>query len=148
MKKDYQISNEIETVFYTRFRHFEYNNLKKSGDSIYKRRKYAKELIEYLCIKYHIEVAKVMVCNKPQPMKKVKDEKLKLHAYYYFNSKTIKIFNLTAVRKQTVSIHVFIDTLLHEFMHHYDREYLGIKGTPHCYGFNARIKDLKSKLED
>lgn len=147
MKSAYQRSNEITEVAYTRFRHFEYRRLVDAGDSIIKRRRYSKELIAYLCEKFKIDEANVYISNKPQPTKKMKRGRSTLRAFYFYESKTIKVFNITAVRHQVLSINVFIDQLLHEFMHHYDREYLGIMGTPHCEGFRSRIQDLKNKLK-
>lgn len=146
MTSDYKLSNEITEVAYSRFRSSEYQKLLDAGESIRKRQKYANNLIQYLCEKYKIEVANVSICNQPQPSRIGKSGRRTLYAYYYFNSKTIKLFNLTAVRQKTVSIKVLTDLLLHEFMHHYDREYLGIKSTPHSQGFKSRISDLKIKL--
>ena len=48
--------------------------------------------------------------------------------------------------KQVVAGKTFLDTLIHELMHHIDRKFLRIPSTPHSPGFYARIEDLKAKL--
>ena len=44
-------------------------------------------------------------------------------------------------------IRTFINTLLHEFMHHYDFYYLRLPDSVHCKGFESRIRDLRKKLQ-
>jgi len=48
--------------------------------------------------------------------------------------------------KVPCEIKTFINTLLHEFMHHYDYYYLRLPDSVHCKGFEARIRDLRKKL--
>ena len=49
--------------------------------------------------------------------------------------------------KVPCDIRTFINTLLHEFMHHYDYYYLRLPDSVHCKGFESRIRDLRSKLQ-
>ena len=64
----------------------------------------------------------------------------------YFVHSKIEIWNKTAMRDQTISINVFADTLILEFIHHYDTCVLCIDSI-HSAGFYKRISDLTSKLK-
>ncbi len=68
----------------------------------------------------------------------------KQYGVYYPQSQSITIQNRTAVRGQLLAPLTFIDTLLHEWLHHYDFQKLGIESL-HTSGFYARLKDLKAK---
>jgi hypothetical protein len=69
----------------------------------------------------------------------------KQYGYYRPTSRYIYIHNRTAVRGQIVAPKTFLDTLLHEWVHHYDHCKLGLNSI-HSAGFYARIRDLKTKL--
>jgi hypothetical protein len=70
---------------------------------------------------------------------------LKRYGSYRLASKTITIPNRTAVRGQIVAGKTFIDTLLHEWLHHYDTLKLKLNSI-HTKGFYLRLSDLKIKL--
>ena len=70
----------------------------------------------------------------------------KVYGRYMINLNTIEIFNLTAMTKKPVAIKTMYDTLLHEFMHHYDFTKLKLSESLHTKGFAMRISDLKKKL--
>src|SRR4030081_1032584 len=59
---------------------------------------------------------------------------------------TIRIYNLTAIRQQVLAPKVFLETLLHEWVHHYDFTGLQLERSPHTSGFFARIRDLAETL--
>ncbi len=143
-EKDYDKSNKIKAVSLNRFSKTDYKNLLlDDGD----RQKLAQALVDYLCVKFRIPRALVIVTNKPQPHTTGYSGRLKSKTFGFYKPilREITIYNTTAVRKQTVSIKVFADTLLHEFMHHYDTFYLKIKSM-HTEGFYKRISDLERKL--
>ncbi len=71
---------------------------------------------------------------------------LKRYGSYRLASKTITIPNRTAVRGQIVAGKTFLDTLLHEWLHHYDTLKLKLNSI-HTKGFYLRLSDLKVKLE-
>lgn len=141
--KEYEKSNEIREVAIKRIRHTEYKRLLKSGEDRVKRQMYSRMLMTYLCDKLGIETPLVIVTDKPQPKKYGHT----LYALYVFSGCKIIIYNTTQ-KGNVVTMDFFINTLLHEFMHHYDRVYLNIKSTPHCSGFFSRIKDLRKKLDN
>lgn len=105
------------------------------------------ELLDNICCSLKIPRARLSVINERQPHK-LYEGKLayKLYGVYHCRKETIKIANLTSIRKQIVAGKTFLDTLIHELMHHIDRKFLRIPTTPHSPGFYARIEDLKTKL--
>ena len=71
--------------------------------------------------------------------------RMRHYGYYKPDTKYIYINNRTAVRGQILAPKTFVDTLLHEWMHHYDAVKLGLDSI-HTAGFYARLKDIKAKL--
>lgn len=67
------------------------------------------------------------------------------YGYYRPPSRYIYIQNFTAVRGQPLAPRAFLETLLHEWTHHYDTVVLGLNSI-HSSGFYARLNDLKTKL--
>lgn len=141
----YKESNTATTVVYERFRKEDYARLLSDRD----RAKDGQRLLDYLCDKYSIPRVRLQVISRPQPNRR-QGGRLKMKTFGDYNraSQTIRIFNLTAVKQQVVSIKVFAETLLHEFMHHYDINYLKLSDTPHTKGFYMRISDLQRKLSE
>ena len=58
----------------------------------------------------------------------------------------IRIYHRTAVRGQVVSATAFTNTLLHEWVHHYDFAGLGLRRSPHTSGFFTRLRQLRAQL--
>ncbi len=104
-------------------------------------------LLDNVCRTLGIERARLRVLDEHQPHR-MRGGRLAYKEYgvYYFANGAIGIANLTAVRGQVVAGKTFLDTLLHELMHHVDRKLLGIPSTPHSPGFYARIENLKAGL--
>ena len=105
------------------------------------------KLLDNICRNLKIPRARLRVFEERQPHK-LRGGKLayKLYGVYRCDSAVIEIANLTSIRKQVVAGKTFLDTLIHELMHHIDRKLLRIPSTPHSPGFYARIEDLKAKL--
>ena len=105
------------------------------------------KLLDEICRSLKISRARLRVFEERQPHK-LRGGKLayKLYGVYRCDSAVIEIANLTSIRKQVVAGKTFLDTLIHELMHHIDRKFLLIASTPHSPGFYARIEDLKAKL--
>ena len=143
-KSVYEKSNNISEVALSKFRSTEYNQLLKDVN----RQKDAQSLINYLCDKFHIPYAIVKVINTPQPHATNYRGSLKSKTLGTYNSgfQLITMYNITAVKRQVVSIKTFMSTLLHEFIHHYDYAYLKFNSSPHTAGFYKRISDLEKKL--
>ncbi len=96
---------------------------------------------------------KLTVADRPQ-RHRTRGGKLELKTYGYYRiaweSKpqrgSIRIYNLTAIRQQLLAPKVFLETLLHEWVHHYDFTGLQLDQSPHTSGFFARIRDLAETL--
>ncbi|MCW5981718.1 MAG: hypothetical protein KIT09_26775 [Bryobacteraceae bacterium] len=61
---------------------------------------------------------------------------------YHPDTKVIRIWMRTAVRKQVTSYGTLLSTLCHEFCHHLDFERFGFTGSPHTRGFYERTAVL------
>ena len=59
----------------------------------------------------------------------------------------IRVYHRTAVRQQVISSKVFLNTVLHEWMHHFDFAGLKLERSPHTAGFFARLRDLADTLD-
>ncbi|MDQ6882852.1 MAG: hypothetical protein M3077_01250 [Candidatus Dormibacteraeota bacterium] len=96
---------------------------------------------------------KLAVADRPQ-RHRTRDGRLALKTYGYYRIAwdavprrgSIRIYNLTAIRQQVLAPKVFLETLLHEWVHHYDFTGLELDRSPHTSGFYARIRDLAESL--
>ncbi len=70
---------------------------------------------------------------------------MKQYGYYRPASNYIYITNRTAVRGQVLASRTFINTLLHEWLHHYETHKLRLNSV-HTSGFYLRLRDLSTKL--
>lgn len=144
MATNYEISNSITNVRLNSFRASYSHDLLKCGESITERQRVAQKLLNYLCDKFKINYVSLNVSTKARPSK----GNGQTYGLYYPLQKHIVIFNNTAKTHKTISIKSFYDTLLHEFIHHYDFEVLKLSDSLHTTGFFKRISDLKNKLGD
>src|SRR5260370_1272461 len=96
---------------------------------------------------------KLTVAARPQ-RHRTRGGKLELKTYGYYRIAwestprrgSIRIYNLTAIRQQVLAPKVFLETLLHEWVHHYDFTGLELNRSPHTSGFFNRIRDLAETL--
>jgi len=110
------------------------------------RQRYSDHLLDELCDLAEIDIVNVKVSDAKQWHKKYKGRTVfKQYGYYKPSSRYIYINNRTAVRGQILASKTFFDTLLHEWLHHYDHHALGLNSI-HTSGFYARLKDIKLKL--
>lgn len=143
--KGYDKSNKLETVALSRFDKHYMTKLLKS-ESLNDRQKNSQLLLDYLCEKFGMPKCRVRVTENARPQTKTRRGTCTEHGHYVPLTYEIVVYNTTAVKKQTVAIKTFTDTLLHEFIHHYDMTYLKFNASPHTAGFYKRISDLKAKL--
>lgn len=59
---------------------------------------------------------------------------------------TITVAYKTAVRRQVFAFKTFLNTVVHEFMHHYDHWKLRLAASFHTSGFYNRVRDLYRQL--
>ena len=138
---DYEKSNKTESVMYNKLSTKEYVKLLEDSN----RQICGQNLLNYLCDKYKINRIPLYVSEQPRK----RNGRGQTLGFYKHTASgrgvSITVYNLTAKTKAKVSIKRFTDTLLHEFIHHYDTEYLKIKSAHTC-GFYKRITDLQKKL--
>jgi hypothetical protein len=110
------------------------------------RQKISQALLDELSVLMEIDVVRVKISDAKQYHKKSKGRVVyKQYGYYKPSTKYIYINNKTAVRQQILAPKTFVDTLLHEWMHHYDHEALKLDSI-HTTGFYQRVRNLKIKL--
>ena len=76
----------------------------------------------------------------------LKNGKLMRKTYATYKAGKITISNKTAIRESAIAPKTFLDTLIHEFMHHYDYEVLKFPSSLHTAGFYYRLGDIMKKL--
>jgi hypothetical protein len=59
---------------------------------------------------------------------------------------TITVAFRTAVRRRIFAFKTFLDTVVHEFMHHYDARKMRLAASFHTSGFFHRVRDLRERL--
>ena len=76
-------------------------------------------LLEEMARSLSIPVPQLLVNDKRQNHS-LKDGKLRRKVYGTYKAGNIVISNKTAIREAVLVPKTFLDTLIHEFMHHYD----------------------------
>lgn len=147
--KAYEKSNSIEAVKLSRLSHKEYKAVLSATESITDRQKQAQALCAYLSARFNVATPVVRVVNRSQPHSTSYRGTLRSKTFgtYAPASQVITLYNLTAIKKQVVSIKQIAATLLHEYMHHYDFTVLKLGVSPHTAGFYKRISDIENKLK-
>lgn len=85
--------------------------------------------------------------DKPQKHK-VEDGRLTYKEYAHYDPEDgITVYNKTAVRQKYLAPKSYLDTIVHEFLHHLDYELLKLNHTYHTQGFYSRLGDLMGKLQ-
>ena len=102
-------------------------------------------LLEEMSRSLSIPVPQLTVNDKRQNHS-LKDGKLKRKVYGTYKAGKIVLSNKTAIREATLAPKTFLDTLIHEFMHHYDYEVLKFPVSLHTAGFYYRLGDVMKKL--
>ena len=111
------------------------------------RQRLGEMLLDELSDTAQIDIVNLKISDTNQYHKKSNSRVvLKQYGYYRPKSNYIYIQNRTAVRGQLLASKTFIDTLLHEWLHHYDTHKLKLNSI-HTKGFYLRLNNLKEKLE-
>lgn len=93
-----------------------------------------------------IRKCEIKISSERQQHKKVKGKTVyKLYGFYRPSTRNIVVHNKTAVRGQTLAGKTFLNTVLHEWMHHYDMCKLKLNSI-HTKGFYLRLKMLQDIL--
>ena len=110
------------------------------------RQRLSELLLDELCDSAQVDIVNVKISDTNQRHRRTGTRiTFKQYGYYRSQSNYIYIQNRTAARGQNIAAKTFIDTLLHEWLHHYDTHRLKINSI-HTKGFYLRLKNLKEKL--
>jgi surface antigen len=139
---DYELSNKAVLLKSVRLESGKSSMVLDSGESVKERGLKSTALVHYLCDKYGIPYVSVCVSDS----KRKKQGNGEVRGLYYPAERKIVVYNKTAAKGNVIAIKTFYDTLLHEFMHHYDHCILRLHDSPHTKGFYLRIRKLKAKL--
>ena len=111
-----------------------------------KRQDFSERLLDELCDSAGIGIVEFKLIDENQIHKKQAGKiVMKRYGSYRVSSKLITIHHLTAARGQILAPKSYLDTLLHEWLHHYDFQKLKLNSI-HSRGFYLRLNDLKDKL--
>ncbi|MBI4433447.1 hypothetical protein HY632_01620 [Candidatus Uhrbacteria bacterium] len=106
----------------------------------------ATTLCDFLSDAAGIDICHVRVSDARQHHRSARGRVVfRQYGYYQPTTRFISITNRTAIRGQLLSGGAFLDTLLHEWMHHYDALKLELRSI-HSSGFYARLRSLKEWL--
>lgn len=111
------------------------------------RQNLSQQLLDELCDLAGVDIVDLNLLDANQLHHK-RNGKIVMKRYgsYKVSQKTISIHHRTASRGQILAPKSYLDTLLHEWLHHYDFQKLKIHSI-HSRGFYMRLNDLKSKLQ-
>jgi hypothetical protein len=130
-------------------------SLLESGDDHRERRRLGQMLIDTLDGLAGLPACAVVVADRAQ-VHEHDGRRLQSKTYGYYRCRfvegtvtdaRIRIYHRTAVRQQVISPKVFLNTLLHEWVHHYDFAGLRLARSPHTAGFYARLRALAEALD-
>ena len=130
-------------------------SLLEAGDDARERRRLGQMLVDTLDELAGLPACTVVVADRPQ-VHEHDGRRLQSKTYGYYRCRyvdgsvseaRIRIYHRTAVRQQVISPKVFLNTLLHEWVHHYDFAGLRLARSPHTAGFYARLRALAEALD-
>ena len=112
----------------------------------HQRQKFGEALLDELSDAAKIDIIKLKISSAKQWHKRRNNKIVsKQYGYYKPDTNYIYIHNRTAARGQILAPKTFLDTLLHEWLHHYDFKKLRLNSI-HTRGFYERLKHLKQML--
>ena len=126
-----------------------------ASDDYRERARFAQMLVNDLSATADLPACKVIVADRAQ-VHRHDGQRLQSKTYGYYRCSfnygrvtgaKIRIYHRTAVRQQAISPKVFLNTVLHEWIHHFDFAGLGLDRSPHTAGFYARLRALAEALD-
>lgn len=126
-----------------------------SGEDARERRRLAQLLVDELSAEAGLSRVEVAVADKPQ-VHEHDGQRLQSKTYGYYrcwfedgrvSRARIRIYHRTARLQKVITPKVFLNTLLHEWVHHYDFDGLRLARSPHTAGFYARLRALAEALD-
>lgn len=124
------------------------------GDDPKERQAAGQLLIDDLSAAAGLTPCAIVIADRPQ-VHSHDGQRLQSKTYGYYrcwsvngrvDRARIRIYNRTAVRQQVIKPKVLLNTLLHEWVHHYDFAGLRMARSPHTSGFYSRLRSLADAL--
>lgn len=96
-----------------------------------------------------LKIPRVRLHFRDKPQKhKTSEGRLTYKEYAHYDPEEgITVYNKTAVREKYLASKSYLDTIVHEFLHHVDYELLRLDHTYHTQGFYSRLGNLMGKLQ-
>ncbi|MGA2283810.1 MAG: hypothetical protein ABSH07_09090 [Candidatus Dormibacteria bacterium] len=127
-----------------------------AGDDAGERQRIAQHLVDELSREAGLPPCQVVVPDRAQ-VHRHDGRRLQSKTYGYYTYRLdeqggvawarIRIYHRTAVQQRVISSKVFLNTLLHEWVHHHDFHGLRLPRSYHTAGFFARLRALADALE-
>jgi hypothetical protein len=148
-KKAYEISNRLDSVDFrvTPSMRRKVDDLAlwlAAGDKT-RVRASTQAVIDLLCAAAQVPVARIALRERAYAKFKGDKAVWKLYGLCAPDG-TITLAFRTAVRRKVFAFKTFVNTLVHEFMHHYDTQRLQLGASFHTRGFYQRVRDLICRL--
>ena len=106
----------------------------------------AQRLVDHLCQEFVLGGKSVVLHDEPRPHRRRRGRVVfELHGRCRREGQ-IEVFVRTAVQQRPIALKSLLDTLLHEFIHHYDFDAFG--ASVHCSGFYERLGQLYRPLRE
>jgi len=126
-----------------------------AGEDAEQRQRLGQLLINELSSVAHMQTCELVIADRPQ-VHAHNGKRLQSKTYGYYrcwfvdgsvSRARIRIYHRTAVRQQVIAPKVFLNTLLHEWVHHHDFAGMRLARSPHTSGFYARLRGLADALQ-
>ncbi len=123
------------------------------SEGLNERQRLGATLIEVLNSSFSLPACRLTVADRAQAHGVDGKGRLAHKTYGYYRCRitspgsspdrcAIRIYHRTAVREQVLAPGAFVNTLLHEWTHHFDFAGLGLARSPHTSGFFSRLRWL------
>jgi hypothetical protein len=128
-----------------------------NSERLGEREQVARALLEVLNDSFGLPPVRLVLADRAQTHATDQRGRLAQKTYGYYRCRiprpgaepercAIRIYHRTAIRQQVLASGAFVNTLLHEWTHHFDFTGLGLGRSPHTAGFFARLRWLASSV--
>ena len=128
-----------------------------SSERLTEREQLAVALLEVLNDSFGLPPVRLVLADRAQTHATDQRGRLAQKTYGYYRCRiprpgatpercAIRIYHRTAIRQQVLASGAFVNTLLHEWTHHFDFSGLGLGRSPHTTGFFTRVRWLAGSV--
>jgi hypothetical protein len=128
------------------------------SQSLRERERLAVALLEVLSDSFGLPSVRLVIADRAQTHATDQRGRLAQKTYGYYRCRiprrgaapercAIRIYHRTAIRQQVLAPGAFVNTLLHEWTHHFDFAALGLSRSPHTAGFFTRLRWLAASVD-